>query len=31
MPRNLVLAYIATWLIHGGYFIYLWNRWRKIK
>jgi hypothetical protein len=26
MPRNLILAYIATWLIHGSYLIYLLRR-----
>ena len=23
MPRNLILAYIATWIIHGSYLIHL--------
>lgn len=29
MPRNLILAYIATWLIHGSYLIYLLKRSKK--
>lgn len=29
MPRNLILAYIATWLIHGSYWIYLLKRSKK--
>ena len=31
MPRNLIIAYIATWLIHGSYLTYVWRRWRKVK
>lgn len=31
MPRNLILAYIATWLIHGGYLVYLVSRHQKLK
>jgi hypothetical protein len=23
MPRNLILAYLATWVIHGAYIIFL--------
>ena len=30
MPRNLILAYIATWLIHGTYLIHLFIKNRKI-
>jgi hypothetical protein len=26
MPRNLILAYIATWVIHGLYFFFLWKK-----
>lgn len=26
MPRNLILAYAATWIILGGYMLYLWRR-----
>ena len=26
MPRNLILAYIATWAIHGMYFFFLWRK-----
>ena len=29
MPRNLILAYIATWAIHGMYFYFLWRKWRS--
>jgi hypothetical protein len=31
MPRNLILAYIATWLIHGSYIVYLMTRSRKAR
>ncbi len=31
MPRNLIIAYIATWLIHGTYLTYVWRRFRKIR
>jgi hypothetical protein len=31
MPRNLIIAYIATWVIHGGYLTYVWRRWKRIK
>jgi CcmD family protein len=31
MPRNLILAYIATWLIHGSYLVYLFSRSKKLK
>jgi CcmD family protein len=31
MPRNLILAYIATWLIHGSYVLYLFSRNKKLK
>jgi hypothetical protein len=30
MPRNLILAYIATWLIHGSYLVYLLARSKKL-
>ncbi len=30
MPRNLLLAYIATWLIHGSYLIHLFIKNRKL-
>ena len=30
MPRNLILAYIATWLIHGSYFNHLFIKNRKL-
>lgn len=30
MPRNLILAYIATWLIHGSYIAYLIARAKKV-
>ena len=30
MPRNLILAYIATWLIHGSYLAYLLARSKKL-
>jgi CcmD family protein len=29
MPRNLILAYVATWLIHGSYLVYLLKRSKK--
>jgi hypothetical protein len=29
MPRNLIIAYIVTWLIHGGYIAHLVRKWRK--
>jgi len=31
MPRNLIIAYIATWLIHGSYITYVWRRWQRVK
>ena len=31
MPRNLILAYIATWFIHGSYIAYLVTRSRKVR
>lgn len=31
MPRNLIIAYIATWVIHGSYLTYVWRRWKRIK
>lgn len=31
MPRNLILAYIATWLIHGSYLAFLFSKHRKLK
>jgi CcmD family protein len=31
MPRNLILAYIATWVIHGCYLAFLFTRQRKLK
>lgn len=31
MPRNLILAYIATWAIHGVYFVFLWRRHQRLK
>ena len=30
MPRNLILAYLATWLIHGSYLAYLFARGKKL-
>ena len=30
MPRNLILAYLATWLIHGSYLIFLFSKKRKL-
>jgi hypothetical protein len=30
MPRNLVLAYIATWAIHIGYLVILSSGFRKL-
>jgi hypothetical protein len=31
MPRNLVLAYVATWMIHGIYLSFLFSKHRKLK
>lgn len=31
MPRNLILAYLATWLIHGSYLGFLLAKYRKTK
>jgi hypothetical protein len=31
MPRNLILAYAAAWLIHGLYLALLFNKRRKLK
>jgi CcmD family protein len=31
MPRNLILAYLATWLIHGCYLAFLWSKQRRLK
>jgi hypothetical protein len=31
MPRNLILAYIATWLIHGSYWVHLFRKSRKLR
>jgi hypothetical protein len=31
MPRNLIIAYIATWVIHGSYLTYVWRRWKKVS
>jgi CcmD family protein len=31
MPRNLILAYIATWLIHGSYLVHLFRKSRKLR
>lgn len=28
MPRNLILAYIATWAIHAMYFCFLWRKYK---
>ena len=30
MPRNLILAYIVTWLIHGSYLVRLFIKNRKL-
>ena len=30
MPRNLIIAYIATWVIHGSYLAYVWRRWKNV-
>jgi hypothetical protein len=31
MPRNLVIAYIVTWAVHGGYLLHLWRKWVRAK
>lgn len=31
MPRNLILAYIATWLMHGAYLAFLFSKRRKLR
>jgi hypothetical protein len=30
MPTNLVLAYVATWLIHAAYIVFLWRKHRRV-
>jgi hypothetical protein len=31
MPRNLILAYAAAWIIHGTYLAFLFAKNRKLK
>ena len=31
MPRNLVIAYIVTWVVHIGYWLVLWRKNERIK
>jgi hypothetical protein len=31
MPKNLIIAYVATWVIHGAYIMHLVLRWRRTK
>jgi hypothetical protein len=31
MPRHLIYAYVATWLVHGVYFVHLWRKWIKTR
>lgn len=31
MPRNLILAYAATWIIHVGYLTFLFGKYRRLK
>jgi hypothetical protein len=31
MPRNLILAYVAAWVIHCGYLTFLFNKYRRLK
>lgn len=31
MLRNLYIAYVATWVIHGVYFTFLWRRYSRLK
>ena len=29
MPRNLIAAYIVTWVIHGAYLVWLLRKWKR--
>jgi hypothetical protein len=29
MPRNLIIAYAITWVIHGLYLLWLWKKWKR--
>jgi CcmD family protein len=31
MPRNLILAYVATWTIHGLYILFLVRKFRRLR
>ena len=31
MPRNLIIAYCATWLIHAGYWTFLALKARRLR
>lgn len=31
MPKNLIIAYVATWVIHGAYITHLVRKWRRTK
>jgi CcmD family protein len=31
MPRNLILAYAATWTVHGLYILFLIRRFRGLR
>ena len=31
MPKNLVAAYVVTWVIHGVYLAWLGAKWMKVR